>query len=94
MKNSLFITAFLLISIVTVAKNDKLRNGQSVTLLEGNMFFSNQPFTTSSANSKNSFTSAGYIYGRIELLSGTIKEAFKIKEDERTLLSLIMRISI
>ncbi len=94
MKNFLFITGFLLISTLTVAKNGKPRHNQSGTPLEGNMFFSNQPFTGSSANNKKSFNSAEYIYGRIELTSGTIKEAFKIQEDNRTLPYLQMRVTI
>ena len=94
MKNFLFITAFLLISTLTVAKNGKPGDNRNGTALEGKMYFSNQPFTGSAANSKKSFTSAEYIYGRIELPSGIIKEAFKIKEDNKTLPYLQMKVTI
>lgn len=43
---------------------------------------------------KRKFPSAEYIYGRIELPSGTIKEAFKIKEDNNTLPYLQMKVTI
>ncbi|MEO6251913.1 MAG: hypothetical protein ABIO79_01295 [Ferruginibacter sp.] len=94
MKNFLFITGFLLVSIVGVAKNDKLKNNLSGTAVEGTMYFSNQPFTNSNANSKKSFTSSEYIYGRLELTSGTIKEAFKLSDENKGLQYLQMSISI
>ena len=46
--------------------------------VNGKIYFSNQPFTTGNAGSKNTFTSAEYIYGRIELAGKTVKEAFKV----------------
>ncbi|MEO5946400.1 MAG: hypothetical protein ABIP79_06250 [Chitinophagaceae bacterium] len=94
MKNLLFITFFLLISIVTVAKKDKLIENGSTTPLAGNMYFSNQPFTGSSANSKKSFNSAEYIYGRLELPSGTIKESFKLSDENKGLPYLQMSVTI
>ena len=48
--------------------------------VSGKIYFSNQPFTTSNAGSKNNFTSADYIYGRIELDAQTINEAFRVFE--------------
>ena len=48
--------------------------------VNGKIYFSNQPFTTSNAGSKNNFTSADYIYGRIELDAQTINEAFRVFE--------------
>ncbi|MEO7307473.1 MAG: hypothetical protein ABIR78_01560 [Ferruginibacter sp.] len=94
MKFFLFITAFLLTSIVTVAGNDKIKNHRSGTPLEGNMYFSNQPFTNSNTNSKKSFTSAEDIYGRIELSSATIKEAFKLNDEDQGLASLQVSITV
>lgn len=94
MKNFLLITFFLFISIATVAKNDNLKDHRSGTPLEGTMYFSNQPFTNSNANSKNSFTSAEDIYGRIELSSATIKEAFKLSDENKGLTSLQVRVTV
>lgn len=94
MKNFLFIISFLLISIVTVAKKDKSIDNRSTTPLEGMMYFSNQPFTASSANSKKNFTSAEYIYGKIELPSATIKEAFKLSDENKGLPYLQMSVTI
>ena len=48
--------------------------------VSGKIYFSNQPFTTSNAGSKNNFTSSDYIYGRIELDAQTINEAFRVFE--------------
>ncbi len=47
-------------------------------IVKGKMYFSNQPFKTGNAGSKKSFTSSGFIYGRIELDGQTVKEAFKV----------------
>lgn len=94
MKNFLLITSLLLISIVSVAKKDKSADNRSGLPMEGKMYFSNQPFAASNVNSKKSFSSSEYIYGRIELPSGTIKEAFKIKEDNQTIPSLQIKVTI
>lgn len=48
--------------------------------VNGKIYFSNQPFTTSNTGSKKTFTSADYIYGRIELDSQTINKAFRVFE--------------
>lgn len=42
------------------------------------IYFSNQPFSTSHAGAKTSFTSAEFIYGRLELPGKTLKETFKL----------------
>ena len=47
-------------------------------IVKGKMYFSNQPFKTSNAGNKKSFTSSEFIYGRIELEGQTVKEAFKV----------------
>jgi hypothetical protein len=46
----------------------------------GKISFSNQPFLTSTVSGKTSFASKEFIYGRLQLNSGTIKEALKIEE--------------
>ncbi len=46
--------------------------------VKGKIYFSNQPFKTSNAGSKRSFTSAEFIYGRIELEGQTVQQAFKV----------------
>lgn len=48
--------------------------------VKGKMYFSNQPFTTGNTGSKKTFTSADYIYGRIELDAETINKAFRVFE--------------
>ncbi|MEO7924173.1 MAG: hypothetical protein ABIR30_10885 [Chitinophagaceae bacterium] len=84
MKKLFFTFPVLLVSFAGFAKNKKLADDPARSAVEGNMYFSNQPFGSSNSNSKTSFTSSEYIYGRVEIPSGTIKEAFKIKEDDRT----------
>jgi len=49
-------------------------------IVKGKMYFSNQPFTTSNTGSKKTFTSADYIYGRMELDEETIDKAFRVTE--------------
>ncbi|HUR65530.1 MAG TPA: hypothetical protein VMZ03_04200 [Chitinophagaceae bacterium] len=60
----------LLIASLTVKATDPVA---------GKIYFSNQPMT-SSTGSRSSFNSGENIYARLELNSGTIKEAFRIKE--------------
>ena len=50
--------------------------------VKGKIYFSNQPFTTSNTGSKSSFTSADYIYGRMELDEETIAKAFRVTENQ------------
>jgi hypothetical protein len=52
--------------------------------VKGKIYFSNQPFTTSNTGSKKTFTSADYIYGRMELDDETIDKAFKVSEIQGT----------
>lgn len=47
----------------------------------GTIYFSDKPFGNSSEGSKNTFTSADYIYARLELNNKTLKEAFGLPED-------------
>src|SRR6185503_1312004 len=68
--------------------------GDKRTLADGKIYFSNQPFTSSANNTKNSFTSADYIYGRMELNAGTIKEAFKLKDKANALSFLKCKITV
>ena len=48
--------------------------------VNGKIYFSNKPFTTSNMGSQKIFTSADYIYGRIELDAETINKAFRVFE--------------
>src|SRR4029078_11074513 len=59
----------------------------------GKIYFSNQPMT-SSAGSMNVFSSADYIYARLELSGTTIKDAFRIKEPGKGLPFLQCRVTI
>ena len=49
-----------------------------VETVPGKIYFSNKPFSTTNSGSKINFTSADYIYGRIELDSQTIQQAFRV----------------
>src|SRR5688572_23625584 len=49
----------------------------------GKIYFSNQPMLTSNAGSKTVFSSAEYIYARLELDGGTIKNVFRIKDGQK-----------
>lgn len=54
-------------------------------MIDGKLYFSNIPFKGNNPQAgKTSFTSADYIYARMEIPSGTLKEVFKVKEDENT----------
>ena len=44
----------------------------------GKITFSNEPFTKGTSGTKTVFNSNEFIYGRLQLNSGTIKDAFKI----------------
>jgi hypothetical protein len=46
----------------------------------GKISFNNQPFSATATGSKTKFASNEFIYGRLQLNSGTIKEALKINE--------------
>lgn len=46
----------------------------------GKITFSNQPFSSSTVTSKSKFASSEFIYGRLKLNNGTVKEALKIGE--------------
>ncbi len=43
----------------------------------GKIYFSNQPFTTNHDGGKTSFTSGEYVYGRLELNNGTLRDVLK-----------------
>ena len=49
----------------------------------GKILIANKPFSNASNNTKNTFQSNEFIYGRLQLNSGTIKEAFKFGEKEK-----------
>jgi hypothetical protein len=60
----------------------------------GKIYFSNQPMLSSNAGSKTVFSSAEYIYARLELNGTTIKDAFKIKEPGKGLPFLQCQVSL
>lgn len=82
------IAFFFLATALTVKATDP------GTPVAGKIFFSNQPMTNSSAGSKSVFSSAEYIYARLELNGTTIKDAFKIKEPGKGYPFLQCRVSI
>ena len=88
MQPKLFMPALLLIS--TFLHAGKLPE----TVVPGKMYFSNQPMLSSNAGSKNVFSSAEYIYARLELDGTTIKDAFKIKEPGKGYPFLQCRVSL
>ncbi len=45
---------------------------------KGKMYFSTQPFNNGHEGNKNSFTSADFIYGRIETDKQPLKDAFNM----------------
>jgi hypothetical protein len=49
----------------------------------GKISFSNQPFSPLAVGGKTTFASNEFIYGRLQLNSGTIKEALKIEEKNK-----------
>ena len=82
MKKFVFIVSLAFFSLALHAKKDWRTDKPAV---EGRIYFSNTPFTGTNANSgKTSFTSAEYIYARLEIPAGTLKEAFKIKNDGKS----------
>src|SRR5687767_4014984 len=82
MKPIYFITCFLIILFGAFREKNTGINRNTVS---GKMYFSNKPFSADNSGSKKSFSSSEFIYGRLELSSQTIKEAFKIREASRAL---------
>jgi hypothetical protein len=74
-----FLTTIILSPLLSFAGPGKKTTSVANTV-EGKILYSTTPFTGSSPASKTSFTSTDYIYGRIEVSGGTIKEAFKLRE--------------
>lgn len=62
-------------------------------VIDGKISFANQPLN-GGGTSKNNFTSAENIYGKMELSAATIKEAFKVKEGEGKILFLKYKVNI
>ena len=94
MKTILLTLSATLISFSIYAGKEN-RNPKTAGMpAEGKIYFSSQAFASSAINTKNSFTSAEFIYGRMELSSGTIKEVFKIKEKDNSLAFLKCKITI
>lgn len=80
MKN-VFLTVASFTLVLNMAAGEK-SPGQN---LAGKLSFSNQPFSSTGATPKKSFTSHEYIYGRLDLEGSTVKDAFKIKEGDNKL---------
>jgi hypothetical protein len=55
---------------------DKTPTGTATSNI-GKIYFSNKPFTTNHDESKTSFTTSEYIYGRLELSGGTLRDVLK-----------------
>lgn len=77
MKPTYFISCFF--ALLLAAGNEK-NVQRNVIAVQGKMYFSDKPFTSSNAGSKTSFNSNEFIYGRLELSGSSIKDAFKVKE--------------
>jgi hypothetical protein len=95
MRKLFFFVSGLLISMALQAKKNEHTPEREKPTVEGKIYFSNLPFTgTNSNTSKTTFTSAEYIYARLEIPSGTLKEVFKIKEDDKTMPYLKCKLTI
>lgn len=94
MKKGCLIILLFQVSMIVFAKNDPLPLRLKAIPVDGKMFFSNEPFSGSGTNTKTSFSSSEFIYGRIEITSGTIKEAFKIKDKGNSLSFLKSKITV
>jgi hypothetical protein len=53
------------------------------SMVTGKMYFSNTPFGQTNAGAKSSFASNEFIYGRLEVQGGTLKEVFRINETSK-----------
>lgn len=74
--NNLFIIkiSFLIMSVNLATMSDVVAQGQ-----KGKMYFSTNPFTSGHEGSKTEFTSADFIYGRIETDNQSLKDAFNMQ---------------
>lgn len=86
MKSLLFLTPILFISSANL-KVEKARTHSETIPVDGRIVFSNQPFTAN-AGTKTNFNSAEYIYAKVELNSQTVREAFKVKDNNPTYLKV------
>ncbi|MCY7293037.1 MAG: hypothetical protein LH615_12730 [Ferruginibacter sp.] len=68
---SFFLLSFLL--SITASSQELAKK----TISGAKMYFSDQPFASSNAVSKNSFTSSDFIYGRLEFESSILEERSK-----------------
>lgn len=85
MKNSTFFILALSFSTSILAGNGFDYPALNRSSVPGQISFSNNSFPAGAASTKKIFSSAEFIYGKLELSSGTIKEAFKLKDKENTL---------
>lgn len=58
--------------------NNTVMEHPFIVLSDAKFYFSDKPFTHSSAGAKADFTSGEFIYGRLELGGKTVSEAFKL----------------
>ena len=75
MKQFLLFGACIFFTLAMAAK-EKVPVKNNVS---GKIYFSNKPFGETNAGAKTSFASNEYIYGRLEVKGGTLKEVFKIQ---------------
>ena len=84
MKSTIFFILALSSSLTILAGNGFEPSVCGRSSVSGQISFSNTPFASGAATAKKTFNSAEFIYGKLELSSGTIKEVFKIKDKENT----------
>ncbi len=84
--------AVFFLSFSLFAKKGKIN--YLLNAVPGQISFSSAPFPGGAGAAKKTFSSAEYIYGQLQLSSGTLKEAFKIKDKENTLSFLKSTVTI
>lgn len=95
MRKLFFFVSLIVISMTLQAKKYMPTLEGEKPNVEGRIYFSNLPFTGTNSNTgKTTFTSAEYIYARLEIPSGTLKEIFKIKDDEKALPYLKCKLTV
>ena len=81
--NKLVITAVLLFTVSSTLYCQEESMSPS-PIAGASLYFGKKPFTTSHENNVTSFSSADFIYGRLELDGQTIQQAFKMTAEEET----------
>ncbi|MEO6612080.1 MAG: hypothetical protein ABIT05_02655 [Chitinophagaceae bacterium] len=70
----------LLFPLLALAGPGKKKTAPSPGPISGTILFASTPFSDNAPGTKSSFTSAEYIYGRLEVSGSSIKDAFKLRE--------------